>query len=150
MANPEIAAIIYGLVSAISWGSGDFSGGFATKSGSVLGVLFVGYLVSVLLLSIFALWLGSPPPNIFSAATGALAGVTGIIGLAALYKGLAGGQMGIVAPLTAVTTAALPVFLGIFLEGIPSVLQENHMQPDSFHGEILQPYRKILLRLGSE
>jgi drug/metabolite transporter (DMT)-like permease len=123
MANPEIAAIIYGIVSAVSWGAGDFSGGFATKSGSVLGVLFVGYLVSVVLLTICALWLGSPLPNLFSFAAGALAGVTGLIGLAALYKGLASGQMGIVAPLAAVTTAALPILLGMFLEGFPTSLQ---------------------------
>lgn len=123
MANPEIAAIIYGLVSAVSWGAGDFSGGFATRSGSVLGVLFVGYLVSVALLTACALWLGSPLPNLFSFAAGALAGVTGLIGLAALYKGLASGQMGIVAPLAAVTTAALPIVLGMFLEGLPASLQ---------------------------
>ncbi len=123
MTTPEIAAIIYGLVSAVSWGAGDFSGGFATRSGSVLGVLFVGYLVSVVLLTICALWLGSPLPNLFSFAAGALAGVTGLMGLAALYKGLAGGQMGIVAPLTAVTTAVLPILLGMFLEGFPARLR---------------------------
>lgn len=123
MANPEIAAIIYGLVSAASWGSGDFSGGFAAKSSSVSGVLLVGYIVSVVLLSICALWLGSSVPNLNSIAAGAMAGVTGLIGLAALYKGLASGQMGIVAPLAAVTTATLPVLFGMFLEGLPSYLQ---------------------------
>ncbi|MBT8366539.1 MAG: DMT family transporter [Deltaproteobacteria bacterium] len=123
MANPEIAAIICGLVSAASWGSGDFSGGFATKSSSVSGVLLVGCIVSVVLLSICALWLGSSAPNIFSLTAGAMAGVTGLIGLAALYKGLASGQMGIVAPLAAVTTATLPVLWGMFLEGFPSSLQ---------------------------
>jgi drug/metabolite transporter (DMT)-like permease len=123
MANPEIAAIIYGLVSAASWGSGDFAGGFATKSSSVAGVLLVGYIVSSVLLSICGLWLGSPPPNIYSSAAGAMAGVAGLIGLAALYKGLAGGQMGIVAPLAAVTTATLPVFFGMVLEGLPSSLK---------------------------
>jgi len=123
MVNPEIAAIIYGLVSAASWGAGDFSGGFATKSSSVAGVLLVGYIVSVVLLAGCAIWLGSSAPNIYSIAAGAMAGVTGLIGLAALYKGLAGGQMGIVAPIAAVTTATLPVFFGIFLEGLPSSLQ---------------------------
>ena len=52
-----------------------------------------------------------------------MAGVTGLIGLAALYKGLASGQMGIVAPLAAVTTATLPVLWGMFLEGFPSSMQ---------------------------
>jgi drug/metabolite transporter (DMT)-like permease len=122
MINSEMIAVVYGLVSAASWGSGDFSGGFATKSSSVLGVLLVGHIVSVVLLSICALWFGSPMPNIYSFTAGVLAGVTGVTGLAALYKGLANGQMGIVAPLTAVTTAALPVLLGIFLEGFPSAL----------------------------
>jgi drug/metabolite transporter (DMT)-like permease len=122
MVNSEIAAIIYGLASAASWGAGDFSGGFATKSGSVLGVLFVGYLISVFLLSICALWLGSPLPNMISSTAGALAGVAGLIGLAALYKGLAMGQMGVVAPLAAVTTAALPILFGMLLEGSPSGL----------------------------
>jgi len=120
MINSEITAIIYGLVSAVSWGAGDFSGGFATRSGSVWGVLFVGYLFSVFLLALMALWLGSPVPDLFSLAAGSSAGITGLIGLAALYKGLAGGQMGIVAPLAAVTTAALPILLGTFMEGFPS------------------------------
>lgn len=123
MVNPETAAIIYGLVSAASWGAGDFSGGFATKSSSVAGVLLVGYIVSALLLSICALWLGNTVPNIYSITAGAMAGVTGLIGLAALYKGLAGGKMGIVAPLAAITTATLPVFFGMILEGLPSSLQ---------------------------
>ena len=123
MANPAIAAIIYGLVSAASWGSGDFSGGFATKSSSVAGVLLIGYMVSVVFLTICALWLGSSLPNIYAIFAGAMAGVTGLIGLAALYKGLASGQMGIVASLAAVTTATLPVLFGMILEGLPSSLQ---------------------------
>ena len=123
MVNPEIAAIVYGLASAASWGAGDFSGGFATKTGSVLGVLIVGSSVSVVLLSICALWFGSPAPDLFSFSAGALAGITGVIGLAALYKGLANAQMGIVAPVAAVTTAALPVLFGMFLEGLPLTIQ---------------------------
>ena len=123
MSNSELAAIIFGLASAASWGAGDFSGGLASKSGSVLGVLLFGYAVSTVLLGGCALWLGSTVPSAYSLAAGILAGITGLIGLAVLYRGLANGPMGIVAPLAAVTTAALPVFLGLFLEGIPSGLQ---------------------------
>jgi drug/metabolite transporter (DMT)-like permease len=123
MATPEMAAIIYGLVSAVSWGAGDFSGGLATRAGSVVGVLFISYIVSVLLLTGCALGFGSPVPDVSSLVAGALAGPTGLIGLAALYRGLASGRMGIVAPLAAVTTAVLPILLGMFWEGVPSSLQ---------------------------
>jgi hypothetical protein len=85
------------LASAASWGPGDLSDGFTTKSSSVSGVLFVGYFVSVVLLSFCALWFGSYISDIFSLTAGALVGATGLIWLAALYKGFADGQMGIVA-----------------------------------------------------
>ena len=116
-------AIVYGLASAISWGTGDFSGGFATKSSSVYGVLLFVYIIGLVLLSVFALWLGSPVPGIYFLVLGALAGLASFLGLAALYRSLADGQMGIVAPLTAVIAAVLPVFWGMLLEGYPSKLQ---------------------------
>jgi drug/metabolite transporter (DMT)-like permease len=123
MVNPEIGAVIFGLVAAASWGAGDFSGGFATKSSSVLGVLLVVHLVSVILLPVFAIWFESPAPNAFSLAAAVLSGAAGVFGMSALYKGLASGKMGLVAPIAAVTTAALPVFMGMFLEGFPSFHQ---------------------------
>ena len=43
----------------------------------------------------------------------------GAIGLAALYRGLADGRMGIVAPVTGVLAAAIPVAVGIALAGLP-------------------------------
>jgi drug/metabolite transporter (DMT)-like permease len=54
---------------------------------------------------------------------GALAGVFGMAGLAALYLGLARGRMAVVAPVTAAIAAALPVLVGLLLEGWPSPWQ---------------------------
>lgn len=51
-----------------------------------------------------------------------LAGVAGGIGITALYKGLAVGRMGIVAPVTGVMAALIPVTAGIVLEGVPPPL----------------------------
>ena len=51
-----------------------------------------------------------------------LAGVAGGIGITALYKGLAVGRMGIVAPVTGVMAALIPVAAGILLEGAPPPL----------------------------
>ena len=49
-----------------------------------------------------------------------LAGIAGGIGITALYKGLAVGRMGIVAPVTGVIAALIPVVAGIVLEGLPA------------------------------
>jgi len=51
-----------------------------------------------------------------------LCGVVGGIGITALYHGLAVGRMGVVAPVTAVIAALIPVVAGIVLEGVPSTL----------------------------
>lgn len=51
-----------------------------------------------------------------------LCGVTGGIGITALYHGLAVGRMGVVAPVTGVIAALIPVVAGIALEGAPSSL----------------------------
>jgi uncharacterized membrane protein len=50
----------------------------------------------------------------------AIAGVIGGIGITTLYRGLAVGRMGIVAPVTGVLAAVIPVAAGIVLEGLPS------------------------------
>ena len=46
----------------------------------------------------------------------------GGIGITALYRGLAIGRMGIVAPVTGVLAAVIPVIGGIVLEGVPAVM----------------------------
>lgn len=51
-----------------------------------------------------------------------LAGVFGGIGITALYRGLAVGRMGIVAPVTGILAAVIPVTAGIVLEGLPAPL----------------------------
>ena len=51
-----------------------------------------------------------------------LGGVAGGIGITALYRGLAIGRMGIVAPVTGVIAALIPVSAGIVMEGLPAPL----------------------------
>ncbi len=120
MANQELLAVTYGLASATFWGTSDFSGGFVTKTSSVFGVLLIANITGVVALAICALWLESPIPNVRSIIFGASAGIAGLMGLAALYKGLSVDHMGMVASLTAVISAALPVIFGTLIEGIPS------------------------------
>lgn len=62
-------------------------------------------------------------PAIGALAWGAFAGVIGAFGIAALYRALAIGRMGIVAPVAAVVTGVLPVLVGMVTEGLPDSVQ---------------------------
>jgi drug/metabolite transporter (DMT)-like permease len=76
-------------------------------------------LVGLLTLISIALLLAEPFPTFTDLLFGAAAGISGVIGLTALYRGLADGQMGVIAALTAVVTAIVPVLVGIVFEGLP-------------------------------
>jgi hypothetical protein len=70
-----------------------------------------------------AILLKESSPSAGAMGLGGLAGISGALGLAALYRGLATGRMGVVAPVSAVTAAILPVVVGMFKEGMPSNFQ---------------------------
>jgi drug/metabolite transporter (DMT)-like permease len=120
--NPELLAVAYGLASAAVWGAGDFSGGLATKRGNVTVVVTLSQLVGLVCLLALALLLEGALPPARDLFFGALAGLAGVVGILALYTGLARGRMGVVAPVAAVLTAAIPVIVGITVDGLPSIL----------------------------
>ncbi|MBP7691715.1 MAG: EamA family transporter [Anaerolineales bacterium] len=116
------AAAVFGLLSAASWGAGDFCGGLAARRASAPVVVITSQVVGLLLLTGLALILGEVWPTATDLMWGALAGLAGNLGLLALYRALANGQMGVVAPLSAVLAAALPVLITIVTVGWPSRL----------------------------
>jgi len=119
----EAIAITYGLSSAITWGAGDFSGGWASRRNSVLTVILVSQVIGALALMALGFLFSEPLPATPTLVWGGVAGICGVIGLMAFYKGLASGRMGVVAPLSAVLTAVLPVCFALFTEGLPSLTQ---------------------------
>ena len=64
------------------------------------------------------------PGRLYAAdfAWGAGAGVAGLLGIVLLYRGLASGAMAVVAPITAVTSALVPMGVGLLVERLPSAL----------------------------
>lgn len=121
--GPELYGVIFGISSAATWGAADFCGGLATRRGEVLGVLLVSQLIGSLLL-LMPLWIWRETfPGYRNLLWGAAGGACGIGGVTAFYIGLARARMGVVAPIAAVVTAALPVAAGIFLEGVPPVMK---------------------------
>jgi drug/metabolite transporter (DMT)-like permease len=121
--SPETLAFAYGLSSAVAWGAGDFTGGFATKRNNVFSVIAVSQFVGGIFLVLLAVGFGEKVPDFSRFLLGGLAGFSVVLGLVALYTGLARGRMGLVAPLSAVVTAVLPVIVGISTEGLPGRAQ---------------------------
>jgi drug/metabolite transporter (DMT)-like permease len=119
----DLAPIVFGLLSAASWGAGDFCGGLASKRTNVYSVIVTAQIGSVVLLFAAALIFAEKFPAIDHLVWGAIAGIAGAVGLVALYRALAIGRMGVAAPISAVVTAAVPVFAGFFLQGLPKTTQ---------------------------
>jgi drug/metabolite transporter (DMT)-like permease len=65
--------------------------------------------------------LGLRPPLPRDLELGAIVGVVGLIGIAALYRGLAIARMSVVAPITAVVAASVPIFYGVVRGERPSL-----------------------------
>ena len=120
MIGSELLSALFGLASAASWGAGDFSGGVAAKRSPAYTVSFTVQFIGLLLVAALALVLQEPVPPMVDLVWGGVAGVGGAIGGVALYLGLASGRMGVVAPVSAVVSAAIPVLLGLLLEGLPA------------------------------
>jgi drug/metabolite transporter (DMT)-like permease len=116
-------AALFALSAATSWGAGDFVGGLATRRSGAFRSVLVIFSVGMVALVIVALARAEPLPPPADLAWGALAGLLGLMGIGFLYRGFATGQMGIVAPVSAVLATAIPVIFNVFTEGLPGELQ---------------------------
>ncbi|NEK87899.1 EamA family transporter [Blastococcus saxobsidens] len=105
-------AVVLAVASAVVYGASDFVGGLASRRAPVFGVVAVSQVAGLLALVALLPWLGGP----VSAADlvwGAAAGLAGSTGLLVFFRTLARGVMSVVAPVTAVTAAAVPVLVGL-------------------------------------
>ncbi|CCH88636.1 conserved membrane protein of unknown function [Modestobacter italicus] len=105
-------AVVLALASAVVYGASDFLGGLSSRRASVFGVVVLSQAVGLLALLVLLPWLGGPvqPADL---AWGAAAGLAGAAGLVVFFRALASGVMSVVAPVTAVTAAAVPVLVGL-------------------------------------
>jgi drug/metabolite transporter (DMT)-like permease len=114
-----VVSVFLALLSSLLWGGSDFLGGTATRRIPSAVVVGVSQAFALVALVPFALVLGSQPDHLLS---GVLAGLAGVVGLALFYAALAGGTMGVVAPIASMG-ALLPVTVGLARGEVPSGLQ---------------------------
>jgi drug/metabolite transporter (DMT)-like permease len=98
--------ILLGLLTALTWGGGDFIARFATHRIGALRSMLYMQLIGFLFLSIALLWLGGlghlgDGSGWQPWAWGALAGFINAIATLALYRAFEIGKMAVVAPLSA-------------------------------------------------
>jgi drug/metabolite transporter (DMT)-like permease len=117
--GPGLAVIVFGLLAAVTWGTGDFGGGLLSRRAPLLAVVWITQSMGIAGALAIALLLDEPFPPLADIAFAVGAGIFGMAGIALLYRGLAVGRMGVVAPTTGVTGAAIPVVAGFALEGVP-------------------------------
>jgi drug/metabolite transporter (DMT)-like permease len=138
--------VLYGLSAAATWGAADFAGGVAAKRANEFKVVLVAHASSLIFVAAMALISREAIPPLSAHVWGAISGIAGGAGVACLYRALAIGKMGTVAPVTGLLTAALPVIVGGIQQGRPRILQICGFclalaaivliaKPDEFHGK---------------
>ena len=110
------------FASSVSWGVADFLGGLKSRQLPVLNVLLASQGTGLVLVGVYMLIRWEPVPGGDFALWAGLSGVAGAIGLAAFYRGLSIGNMGVVAPISA-TAAVVPVAVGIASGDRPAAIQ---------------------------
>ena len=111
--------IVLALASALVYGTADFLGGLASRRAAAIVVTFVSQCVGLLFLLV-VLPLARASFDAGDAAWGAAGGISGAAALVCFYWALAAGTMSVVAPLTAVISAVVPVITGLALGERPS------------------------------
>jgi len=116
-----MTAVLLALGAAALWGTGDFLGGLTTRRLHVLIVLFWSQLVGLCGVAVWIVASGAARPGaVLLWAAGA--GVAGAIGLGCLYRGMAIGAMGIVAPISA-TSPIVPLLVSVAQGDSPAAIQ---------------------------
>jgi len=107
-----VLTVVLAALSGLVWGIGDFAGGKATQRAAALSVVWLSKLVSLPLLAVYFMLLYVPLTG-GSLVWGAVGGAIGLVGVWLFYRALSAGAMTVVAPITAVTSAAIPVLVGL-------------------------------------
>ena len=118
----EWTSALFGLLAALTWGAGDFSGGLASKRTNAYGVVIVAHIASLFLLILAAVALREPFPPLTVWLWGGAAGLGGGFGLLLLYSALASGRMSVAAPVSALVAAGIPVIVAALTNGLPASL----------------------------
>ena len=117
-----MTAVLLALGASLAWGFADFGAGVGSRRLPVFVVALVMQSAGLVVAGIAVAVTGEAFPSWRQVAWAAFAGLVGVGGLAAFYRGLAVGSMGIVGPIST-TAAIVPLAYGLARGERPSALQ---------------------------
>ena len=112
--------VVLALCSAVAYGLSDFVGGVLTKRAGAWAVAATSQATAALL-AIGLATINAGSLDAGSLLWGVLAGLGSAAGNVLIYRGLAQGRMAVVAPLSAIAAALLPVIVGLALGERPGM-----------------------------
>jgi drug/metabolite transporter (DMT)-like permease len=119
----QIVPAGFSLAAVCSWGTSDFLGGYLSRRANAFLVTTIAHASGFVFAVALALAVQAPFLSAKSLAWALLAGACGGGALAIFYRALAAGNMGLIAPVAAVISAAVPTAVAMFFEGAPGIWQ---------------------------
>ncbi len=115
-------AILLALVSAVAYGLSDFVGGLVSRRTSAWSVAVVVQVCSAAATALLSLVVSDGSPRPVDLLWAGLGGVGSGVGVGFLFRGLSSGRMSVVAPLSAVGAALVPVGVAVATGERPSLV----------------------------
>jgi drug/metabolite transporter (DMT)-like permease len=117
-----VIAILLALGASLTWGFADFGAGVGARRLPVFVVAAIMQCAGLIVAGVALLVWHHAAPSWHQVGWAVFAGIVGVAGLGAFYRGLAVGTMGIVGPIAA-TGAVVPLVYGLARGERPSALQ---------------------------
>jgi drug/metabolite transporter (DMT)-like permease len=118
-ASPQFMTAGYGIAAVAAWGTSDFLGGYATRRANAFLFTAVFNLGGLVLVGTLAGISHAPLLPLRSTFWVLSGGILGSAGVAVFFQALSTGKMGLVAPVAAVLSAAIPAIISALTEGFP-------------------------------
>lgn len=114
--------VLMATMAATGWGAADYCGARASRNVPAARVVFLSQVLSLPVIAVWMAGTAGHAPSLSALAWGCGAGAFGLLGLVLLYRMLASESIVLVAPVTAVTAAVVPLVVGLVVQSAPGPL----------------------------
>jgi uncharacterized membrane protein len=121
--SPQYIPAAYSLTAMGVWGASDFLGGVGVRRANAFLFTSIVHVSGMVVVALLARLTHAAFPGMASVLWSLLAGALGGSALVFFYRALSRGNMGLIAPVAAVLSAAIPTLVAAFAQGFPGTRQ---------------------------